>query len=298
MFPPQRWRVAVGQIDVNLGDLASNLTRIERMCGRAGAEHCQLLVLPECALSGYCFDSREEAHDSAVAIDSREVGLLTEWARAHHLYLVVGLLESSSEGLFNAQLLTGPEGLIGVYRKIHLPYLGVDRFVDPGDRPFAVWQAGPARIGLAICYDSSFPETCRVLALQGADIIALSTNWPAAALHTARIVPPARSMENHLFFLAANRIGSERGFSFCGQSSICGPDGVELARAEHLHEALLISECDLSAARNKQIERTKGTHLIDRFADRRPQFYGEIASLAPAFYPPRSTVHPPRAGRS
>lgn len=58
-------------------------------------------------------------------------------------------------------VLVGPEGVIGSYRKIHLPYLGVDRFATPGDRPFQVWQVGPMKIGMHICYDGSFPESAQ-----------------------------------------------------------------------------------------------------------------------------------------
>ena len=132
------------------------------------------------------------------------------------------------------------------------------------------------RIGLAICYDCSFPEPMRVLALEGADVIALGTNWPNGAAHTADVVPPARSMENHLYFVAANRVGNENGFGFCGRSSICGPDGVILASSDDDKETVLTADIDLSLARNKTIERTPGTHSIDRFADRCPTFYDAI----------------------
>ncbi|MEM9825657.1 MAG: nitrilase-related carbon-nitrogen hydrolase, partial [Planctomycetota bacterium] len=93
---------------------------------------------------------------------------------------------------------------------------------------------------------------------------------------TAEVVPPARSMENHYYFIAANRIGSENGFDFCGKSSICGPDGVVLASVDHAQPAMLVADVDLAAARNKRIERTAGAHVIDRMADRRPELYGEI----------------------
>ena len=110
----------------------------------------------------------------------------------------------------------------------------------------------------------------------GADIIALSTNWPNEGIRTPAIVPPARSLENHLFFVAANRVGSENGCGFCGRSSICGPDGVVLASSDDDTEIMLLARIDPSAARNKQIERAAGSHRIDRFADRRPEFYGPI----------------------
>ena len=159
---------------------------------------------------------------------------------------------------------------------MHLPNLGVDRFVDRGEIPYQTFAAKDARVGMAICYDCSFPEPMRVLALAGADIIALGTNWPEPAQRTAAIVPPARSMENHLFFLAANRVGEENGFRFFGCSSICGPDGVVLASTDTDEELILTAEIDLAQARNKRIERTEGRHSIDRFADRCPQFYRNI----------------------
>jgi predicted amidohydrolase len=159
----------------------------------------------------------------------------------------------------------------------------VERYVDRGEIPYQAYtlSGSGSRVGMGICNDSSFPEPMRVHGLDGADIIALGTNWPVAASRTAEIVPPARSMENHLFFVAANRIGRERGFDFCGISSICGPDGVELARAAGVEPTVLLAEVDLRAARNKRIERTPGKHVIDRFADRRPQFYDTIIAPLP-----------------
>ena len=75
-------------------------------------------------------------------------------------------------------MLIGPEGVVASYRKVHLPFLGIDMFVTPGDRPFAVHGAGEVRVGMHICYDGSFPEAGRVMSLLGADLLALPTNWP------------------------------------------------------------------------------------------------------------------------
>ncbi len=272
------------QSHVAFADLAENGRRVGHWLTQAAARDVDLVVMPECMLSGYGFNSRAEAAACAVTIDDPIWEPLISICRRHgKLHAVIGFLEHApsdlpggDDGLFNASLLIGPSGRITTYRKVHLPHLGVDRFVDRGNRPYAVHSAGEARVGLAICYDCSFPEPMRVLGLAGADIIALSTNWPIAASRTAEIVPPARSMENHLFFVAANRIGSERGFHYCGQSSICGPDGIELARASGNQEEMLVVEIDLQQARNKRIERTPGAHVIDRFADRQPGFYGAI----------------------
>lgn len=273
-------RVAAAQMDVKLGEVEANLAAAIGWIGRAADAGADLVVLPECVLTGYCFDSREEAMPHARAIDDPLWQRVREACGAgRETYAVLGFLEQAGGALYNASALVGPAGVVASYRKIHLPHLGVDRFVDCGERPYAVHRAGEMQVGLAICYDSSFPEPMRVLGLEKADVIALATNWPNAARRTAEIVPPARSMENHLYFVAANRVGRERSFHFCGLSSICGPDGVELTRAVGDEETLLVAEIDLATARNKRIERTAGSHVIDRFADRRPEFYGKLTEI-------------------
>lgn len=272
-------RVAAAQMDITLGEVEANVAAAIRWIGRAAAQDVDLVVLPECALTGYCFESREQAWPHARSMDDPLWQRLSEACVAGRpLFAVIGFLERAGDALYNASALLGPSGVVASYRKVHLPHLGIDRFVDRGDRPYAVHPAGEMRVGLAICYDSSFPEPMRVLGLERADVIALATNWPWEAQRTAAIVPPARSMENHLYFVAANRIGQEREFRFCGLSSIHGPDGVELARAVGDEEILLVADIDLEIARNKRIERTVGSHVIDRFADRRPEFYGRVAA--------------------
>ena len=269
--------IACVQTDITFADVSANLTRVLHWIERAAAAKADLVVLPECMLCGYAFDSRSQAGEQALSLRDPLFQQLAQSAKTHQLHITVGFLEIEGDRLFNASALVGPQGVVGRYRKIHLPYMGLDRFVDRGDVPYQAYQAGDARIGLAVCYDSSFPEPMRVLGLAGADVIALGTNWPVGAMRTAELVPPARSMENHLFFVAANRVGCEGGFDFCGRSSICGPDGVVLAKSDSDHEEMLLAEIDVAQARNKLIERVPGKHVIHRFNDRRPEFYQEIS---------------------
>src|SRR5207302_9362026 len=142
-----------------------------------------------------------------------------------------GLLERDEKGhkLYNACALVGPEGPASSYRKIHLPCLGVDRFVTPGDRPFAVHDLGGLRVGITICYDGSFPESARVLTLLGADLVVLPTNWPTGARSTVKYLVQARALENHIYYAAINRVGEERGFHFIGMSRIVDCEGELLA---------------------------------------------------------------------
>ncbi|MCS7470437.1 carbon-nitrogen hydrolase family protein [Stieleria sp. ICT_E10.1] len=285
--------IACVQSDVSFAQPEANLARVLAWMQKAahgpsdsaphaaGPAAAELVVFPECMLTGYTFDSREQAREAALETESPIFTSLVEAATDWNQLVTIGFLERSGERLYNSAALLGPDGMIGCYRKIHLPGLGVDRFVDRGEQayqsyPVETARSGEASIGLAICYDASFPEPMRVLGLSGADVIALGTNWPKEGLHTSMIVPPARSMENHLYFVAANRVGNENGFAFCGRSSICGPDGVVLARSDDDQETILFAEADLAIARNKSIERTPGAHVIDRFADRRPEFYGRI----------------------
>ncbi|MGI9472070.1 MAG: carbon-nitrogen hydrolase family protein [Rubripirellula sp.] len=270
--------LACVQSDVTFADVPANLRRVLRWIEAAGERGADLVVMPECMLCGYAFDSREDALPHAIEITDPLFDQLAAAAEKHDLCLSLGFLESSNGRIFNASALVGPKGVIGHYRKIHLPHLGIDRFVDRGDIPYEVHTAGEAKVGLAICYDSSFPEPMRLLALEGADVIALGTNWPNGASRTAEVVPPARSMENHLYFVAANRVGEENGFGFCGCSSICGPDGVVLTSTTSDEEQILFAEADLQLARNKRIERVPGKHVIHRFNDRRPEFYSDLSA--------------------
>jgi 5-aminopentanamidase len=270
--------LACVQTDVTFANVPANVQRVKDWVRKAGQAGADLVVLPECMLSGYAYESREEALPHALTRQDPVFDELAKAAAEAKLHLTLGFLEREGDRLFNAAALIGPQGIIGIYRKIHLPHLGIDRFVDRGDIPYEVHTASDIKVGMAICYDCSFPEPMRLLALAGADVIALGTNWPNGASRTAYVVPPARSMENHLFFAAANRVGNENGFGFCGCSSICGPDGVVLAQTDSDEELMLLAEFDPEQARNKRIERVPGKHVIHRFNDRRPEFYGDLSA--------------------
>jgi predicted amidohydrolase len=184
------------------------------------------------------------------------------------------MVEQEQDRLFNAAVLVGPQGVLGHYRKIHLPYLGLDQFTTPGDRLFRVDHVANVRIGMSICYDGSFPESTRSLALLGADLIVLPTNWPPGAETTAQYVTNARAVENNVYFMAVNRVGVERGFRFIGHSKIADPHGNTLAEAPGTDEEILYAEVDPHLARRKHLVRVPGKHEIDRMADRRPEMYG------------------------
>ena len=116
-------------------------------------------------------------------------------------HVVFGLLERGEGGrVYNSCVLVGPGGVVSVYRKIHLPYLGIDRFVAQGENDYRAASIAGMRIGMHICYDGSFPESSRCLALDGADLLVLPTNWPPGADTFAKYLPNARALENNVYF--------------------------------------------------------------------------------------------------
>src|SRR6476659_8003505 len=217
-------RVAVAQMEPRLAETERNLDAALERLEEAAAAGAQLLVLPECAIPGYMYDSAEEALPFAEEIPGPSSEALEREARRLDLHVVCGLLERDGDSLRNAAVFVGPDGLIGTYRKTHLPFLGVDRFVVPGDE-LPVYDTPLGRIGVEICYDLRFPEVTRTLALRGADLVAHPTNFPVAARIQTELITVARAAENRVYLLTANRCGKERWAEFCGRSQIVDPYG-------------------------------------------------------------------------
>jgi predicted amidohydrolase len=272
------WKTAVVQMDCRLGDTGGNGETIRTRLAEAADHGARLVVFPECAVSGYAFASKEEARRFAEPVPGHACHMVAEICRARKVWAVFGLVEvdPATDNLYNACALVGPEGFVACYRKIHLPCLGVDKFVAGGDRPFAVQDLGGLRIGMMICYDGGFPESARVLTLLGADLLVLPTNWPTGARNTIRYLVQARAMENHVYFAAANRVGEERGFRFRGESRFVDCDGELMAWCNGDREEILYATIDPENARQKREVKIPGEYEIDRVNDRRPDMYGLI----------------------
>lgn len=270
------WKIAAVQMDCRLADVEFNLALIRHRLDEAVHNGAQVVVFPECALSGYCFDSKKEALTSAETVPGGATEVLADDCRRSGTWVVCGVLEVSGKDLFNAAVLIGPAGQVFNYRKIHLPLLGVDRFATPGNLPFAVHDLGGLRIGVNICYDGSFPESTRILTLLGADLVVLPTNWPTAAHSTCNHLVQARALENHIYYAAVNRVGEERGFQFIGRSRIVDCSGELITSTEKAEEIILYAVIDPEIARRKRLIRMPGGYEIDRVGDRRPEMYGPL----------------------
>ena len=270
--------IACVQMDVEMGNVAANLKRIVDRIHQSAERGAQLAIFPECALTGYCFDSLEEAAQFAEPIDGPSSKAIVDACSETGTHAVVGFIERDGSSFYNAAMLVGPDGVIGNYRKVHLPFLGVDRFLTPGDKPFRVFELPFGRIGINICYDASFPEAARALKLLGAELIVLPTNWPTGAWRTAEFIINTRACENHVNFAAVNRCGVERGWEFIGRSKVVDVNGDTIAEAAREGEEMLIVEVDLAEANKNKIVNVAGSYEIDRLADRRPEFYEIITA--------------------
>lgn len=269
------WKIALAQFDCQLGQVQKNLDRMLTHAHSAASNGARLIVFPECALTGYGYSSLEEAYPFSEPLPGSSTTAFTEFCTKANCWVVYGLLERDGDRLFNALALVGPDGFRASYRKIHLPILGVDRFVTPGDRPFAVQDLGGIKIGMNICYDGSFPEASRILALLGADLILLPTNWPTGARASVLPLAQARAIENHVYYAACNRVGEERGFRFIGSSRCVDYNGTVMMTTED-EETILYADIDPEAARQKQIVIKPGEYEVNRVGHRRPEMYGDL----------------------
>ncbi len=268
-------RIACQQLAPALLDLEANRTLAREAIREAVAEGAEVVVLPELITSGYVFASPEEA--SSVAI-GRDHPIIAEWAAqaaAADILIAAGFCERGEDGqTYNSAVLIDPTGLRAVYRKLHL--WDREKLVfTPGSGLPPVIDTRVGRVAVIICYDLEFPELTRTIALQGAQLLLVPTNWPlvsrpdgerpgevSIAMATARI--------NRMAIACADRLGTERGQEWTGGTSIIDVDG--WVRAETRAPGMISAEIDLAAALDKRF-----TDHADAHADRRPELYGLVA---------------------
>lgn len=235
-----------------------------------GSETADLWVLPELALTGYEFSDTTELRRYAEEIPSgASVAWLHSLATKQGTVLVMGLAEIAGDRVYNTAVVVGPEGLIGKYRKLHLFDREKELF-HPGDEELQVFKIRGVKIGVMICFDWIFPEVARTLALRGAQVLCHPSNLVLPYCQKAMF---ARSVENGVFTITANRVGMEervgRRFVFTGNSQILNPKGEPLAQAGSETIEARVVNIEPEAALNKEV--TAANHL---FGDRRPAFYG------------------------
>jgi predicted amidohydrolase len=262
-------RATAASPEIHLGDVDGNIERLRAAIVDAVASGAGLVVLPELATSGYVFTDRAEADASALTRED------ARWAELHDAItgdavVVVGYAERDGDRLFNTAAVLHAGGRIADYRKAHL--WGIEKSVfEVGPTAGIVVDVPFGRLGVAICYDSEFPEVPRRLALAGADVLALPVNWPLVTRpvgehppETIQVMAAARS--SRLPIVIADRWGEERGVPWTDGTAIVNEQGWIVAQRCGATGAS--AWLALDTARGKELPPHN-----DLFADRRPELY-------------------------
>jgi N-carbamoylputrescine amidase len=275
-------RVAAVQSDPQVGieNKEKNVAATLRQIEEAADSGARLIVLPELANTGYSFDTREEAYAHAEAVpDGPTCTAWAELARARDLYLVAGITEVDGVRLHDTAVLIGPEGFIGKYRKTHL--WNREKLIFTPGTEFPVFETRIGRIGLLVCWDIWFPEVPRILAAQGADVICSVNNWvwtppplfDEAGNCMASYLTMSASHVSGIPFVAANRVGTERGGKFLGCSLVTGVNGWPIGGiASSEEETTLYADLDLVESRSAVV----WSNLNDLPRDRRTDLYDSL----------------------
>jgi omega-amidase len=259
-------KVSIAQLKCRVGDVSANCKLFEYYAELAAQGDSELLIFPELSDTGYRLQT---AVENASPWPGMPTTVLSSLAKKHHLWIIAGLTEKTSEGVFNAVAAFGPDGqLAGHYRKIHL-FTGApvheERILLPGNKVVTL-DIGEFRAAILVCYDLRFPELWRALALGGVNLFLLPSAFPFPRLNHWNILVQARAIENQAFLVAANRVGVDGAITFCGSSRVVDPFGVSVATLGEIDEGLVSCEISKSSADTAR-------NSLSIFQDRRPDIY-------------------------
>jgi N-carbamoylputrescine amidase len=276
---------AVAAVATNFGrDFGANLAAIATYIGAARDRRVSLLALPEACLGGYLsvlgrgrdgeFDESPDSLPPVMDIDGPELKHVADLAR--DMTIVVGFCEADGGQRYNSAAIVTGDGVLGVYRKVHQP-LGENLYYAPGDE-LRAFETPVGRVGALICYDKTFPEAARALALDGAQVITCISAWPASRTATAsdlaqdrwthrfNIFDQARALENQVVWVASNQAGTFGRLRFVGNAKVVGPGGDVLATTG-AGGGLAVAEIDIAQA----LETARRSMFY--LSDRRPEAY-------------------------
>lgn len=275
-----KFTAATVQMNTKMADVDANLDTIEALAAEAAGRGAAIAVFPELATTGYFLGDRTLS--MAEPVPGPSSARLGAVAARHSIHLACGLLERDGANIFNSAVLLGPDGgLMGHYRKLHL-FSGEKNIYKAGERACLV-DTPFGRLALSICYDLIFPEYIRSLVLAGADVLLNCTNWIADDFQRdewgwggeqVQALARTRALENGVYVVMADRVGTENGWRSLGHSCIAGPSG-KLLSAMGEDAGVAVADIDLDPAHLGRW-RSIATYL----ADRRPELYSSVARRA------------------
>jgi predicted amidohydrolase len=252
-----------------VGELDRNAAMASAAIAEAAQSGVQVIVLPELVTSGYCFASVDEARSVAIRRDDRLFGRWSDAAGG--AVVAAGFAElGDDDRLYNSAVLLDADGVRAVYRKTHL-WDTEKLFFTAGSAAAPVVPTAFGRIGMLICYDMEFPEMTRSVALRGADLLVVPTNWPLGDRPAGQpagevVLAMAAAMANRMPIACCDRRGIERGQRWNEASTIVGADGWPRATADA--DGVAMAQLDLAASRDKRLSSRN-----DALGDRRTDVY-------------------------
>ncbi|WP_145590839.1 nitrilase-related carbon-nitrogen hydrolase [Yersinia aleksiciae] len=248
----------------------ANVRQLLALVEQAAQKGARLITTPEMATTGYCWFDRQEIAPMVETVPGESTERFAKIAQRYQCYIVLGMPEVDPETAlyYNSAVLIGPQGVMGCHRKSH-PYISEPKWAAAGDVGHQVFDTPLGRIGMLVCMDIHFPETARLLALDGVDVICHISNWLAERTPAPYWI--SRAMENGCYLLESNRWGLERGVQFSGGSCIIEPDG-NIAAVVDDGDGIAYAEIDISRSRQRRV---LGEAVFDQ---RRPDYYHALLS--------------------
>ncbi|MBU2498004.1 MAG: nitrilase [Proteobacteria bacterium] len=268
-------KIAAVCMKSGIGDIEANLDRIQSFVSRAAERGVHIICFPELSVSGYTLKEPHKIYPPSMSEEIIE--RVETLARASGLIILAGLIEVRKEGMpYITQIVAGPEGMLGLYRKTHLSPSEKEKF--QAGQEIKVFQCRDIVFGVQLCYESHFPEISTLMALQGAQILFIShaSPWgePEEKMESWLRHLPSRAFDNALFVVACNQVGTtEEGYSFPGVSLVLHPAGRPIGSyhgpGEKMVEVVLVG---------KDLEEIRGHRMKYFVPNRRPELYKGLIS--------------------
>ncbi len=276
-------KITVAALQLAFGeDTAENIRNVCELVREAADKDAQVVLPPE-LFEGPYFCRVEDEGLFATARPVAEhpsVKAMQQLAEELRIWIPTSFFEADGPHYYNSLAMIGPDGKIeGVYRKSHIPDgPGYEEkfYFRPGNTGFKVWQGAGTTLGVGVCWDQWYPETARAMMLMGAEILfyptAIGSEPHDPGLDTSRLWRRAmigHAVSNVVPVVAANRIGTEGGQTFYGNSFICDERGDMLAEFGKEETGVLVATLDIDQARRHRA-------AFGFFRDRRPELYGRL----------------------
>lgn len=260
-------KYAMNQMDISAGEPRKNREAVRNWIEKTMKQHHpDVLVLAEMWTTAYTLPELEEVADREA---EPTLSFLQEQAKKHHVHIVGGSVANKRNAHFyNTALVVNREGeLVYHYDKIHLvPMLDEPRYLSGGEAKVEVFTLQGVKMGLIICYDLRFPELARKLALEGVQVLYVVAEWPSARKNHWRTLQIARAIENQMYVVSCNRVGSYNDTDFCGTSLVIDPWGDVIAEGREDQEEAIVAEIAL-----EQVPQVRKD--VPVFASRVPELY-------------------------